>query len=159
MVKKVGSACYVHKSNVLELYNNYIPINEKQDFNKLISYVEINGPLYDIIKYDKGNVTLVTSPDWDYANEPIVGYCYRWKKGHYFDNVGNIYPCKVLKNFKQIYHSKWMFVSDTYTGFNVEDAKKRTLLWNSLPDIKQVKKYIGYKKYWVNYLQKYGIEV
>ena len=160
MVKTVGSAHYVHRSNIDELYIKYVKEKDKANFVKFISYVEHNGPRYDIVKYDdKGSITLITSPDWNIANEPLVGMCYHWKSGSWFDNLGVIGDCRVTKNFRQIYHSKWMFVSDNYKGFDVELAKQRTKLWNSLPDIKEVKKYIGYKKYWVEYLEKYGIEV
>ena len=160
MVKTVGNAHYVHRSNVEELYVKYVKIKDRDLFIKFVACVEQNGPKYDILKYtDNGNITLITSPDWDIANEPIVGLCYYWKSGYWFDKLGNLCNCKVTKNFRQVYHNKWMFVSDDYKGFDIETAKQRTTLWNSLPDIKEVKKYIGNKEYWVNYLGRYGIEV
>ena len=50
-----------------------------------------------------------------------------------------------------------MFVSSDYKGFDIETAKQRTKLWNSIPDIKKHKSKIGNKKYWNELLQKNNI--
>ena len=64
--KQVGNTIYLHKSvedklptEILFTAKNKIP----NDFN------------YDIVKYDEsnGNVTFISSPDWDISDEPIVG--------------------------------------------------------------------------------------
>ena len=158
MIKVVGTAKYAHKSNVTELVNKcFTKDAEKQMFLQFLDKAIYNGYAFDVIKYDKGSVTLITSPDWNTANEPIVGYCYRWNLKDWL-SIAWVHPV-VRKNFKQIYHNKWMFVASDYKGFDIAQAKRRSELWNSLPDIKEVKNKIGYKEFWVQYLAKYGLEL
>lgn len=158
MIKTVVTASYVHKSNINELIEKKIPTENTDDFKRFIRLVDNTAIIYDIIKYDKGNVTLISSPDWDQANEPIVGMCYRWKKDEWFDEYGNLnLNCKATKNFRQIYHNKWQFVGDNYDGFDVEAAKERTKLWNSIPNLD--KKRIGNKNYWIELLKENDIEI
>ena len=156
MIKRVGTAKYAHKSNVKELVAKCFktPVEEKL-FLQFLNKVILHDISFDIIKYDKGTVTLISSPDWNTANEPIVGTCYRWKLVEWLreDWVNPI----ITQNYKQIYHNKWMFVADNYSGFSIERAKQRSALWNSLPDIQSVKNKIGYKDFWAQYLAKYGI--
>ncbi len=158
MIKVVGTAKYAHKSNLQELMMKCFkrPL-DMQMFMQFLKRVDKQGITYDIIKYDKGNVTLISSPDWDTANEPIVGMCYRWKLTDWM--TMNWVEPSVTENFKQIYHNKWMFVAPNYTGFDLEKAKQRSEIWNNLPDIKSVKNKIGYKSFWKPYLGKYGISL
>ena len=149
MIKTVVTASYVHISNLEELIAKKIPQEEQSSFRKLIEDFAKTKD-FQIVKYDKGNVTFITSPDWDTADEPIVGTCYRFKKDEWFDIDGNLLTPKETQNFKQIYHNKWQFVSDTYQGFDVEKAKERTKIWNAIPNLD--KKRIGYKNYWVQLL-------
>ena len=149
MIKKVCGAIYAHKSNIKELLQ-YIPSEFYLNFNKLISNVDFD---YTIIKYDKGNVTLIYSPDWDSSNEPIVGRTYRYANGCWDKK-----PI-VRENWKQIYHNKWQFVSDDYDGFDINEAKNRTKLWNSIPGINDLKSKIGYKKFWEQLLNENNIEL
>lgn len=156
MIKVVGTAKYAHKTNVKELIAKCFKTKlEEQMFLQFLDKAILHGIAFDIIKYDKGNVTLIASPDWNTANEPIVGTCYRWKLNEWLreDWVNPV----VTQNYKQIYHNKWMFVADNYRGFDIEQAKRRSQLWNSLPDIKEVRNKIGYKDFWQNYLAQYGI--
>lgn len=149
MVKKVCGAIYSHKSNINELIK-YVPSELKHDFNNLLDCINFE---YTIIKYDKDNVTFIYSPDWDFSNEPIVGILYRFKKGEW-----NKSPI-IRENWKQIYHNKWQFVADYYNGFDIEIAKKRTELWNSIPGINDLKSKIGYKNFWIELLTKNHIEI
>ena len=50
------------------------------------------------------------------------------------------------KSSPQIYHHKWLFVTDDYPGFDVEESKNRSRKWVSLPNIDYSR--IGYKKFW-----------
>lgn len=156
MIKTVVKAHYVHISNIDEMIEKHIPAEEK---DSLISFLSQAKDEYDftIVKYDSGNLTLIYSSDWDTANEPLVDVCYRWKKGEWFAEDGTISKPKVMKNGRQIYHNKWQFVSADYQGFDVEKAKERTKLWNSIPNLNKSK--IGNKTYWVELLKKNGIAV
>ena len=156
MIKQVGTAKYAHKSNVKELIAKCFKTKqEEQLFLLFLEKAVLKGIAFDIIKYDKGNVTLIGSPDWNTANEPIVGTCYRWNLTEWMREDW-VNP-KITQNYKQIYHNKWMFVAEDYKGFDIEKAKRRSQLWNSLPDIKSVKNKIGYKEFWQQYLAQYGI--
>ena len=66
---------------------------------------------------------------------------------------------KYRRDGKRVYHNKWQFVSKDYTGFSVEEAKKRTKLWNSIPNIKKLKSKIGNKEFWYCLLEENGIDL
>lgn len=150
MYKKIGSTFYVHKSNIKEMYN----LLEK---NELLAITSIIDELpksfsYEILKYDKKNkkISFIQSPDWDTAREPLVGDSY----------TSDIFDVKfrTIKSKGQIYHHKWMFVSDDYTGFNIEKSKQWSNEWaNVLPNTREVKSRIGYRKYWDEILEKYNL--
>lgn len=146
MIKKVVNAYYVHKSNVLELVKKVVPKELEGNFYKLLN--DFKEP-YDIIKYDSGNITFISSPDFLIADEPIVGYCYRFKA-----DCWNL-PPKVRKDFKHVYHAKWMFVADDFDGFDVNRAKERTKLINSISGID--KKRIGNLDYWKEFVKQYNL--
>lgn len=158
MIKTVVYAGYAHKSNVDELIAKKVPAKDADVFRLFIKLVQESGITFDIIKYDRGNVTLITSPDWDTSNEPIVGTCMRWKAGEWFNADGGLnMEYRKTDNFRQIYHNKWQFVADNYTGFDLDEAKKRTEEWNSIPGID--KKRIGNKDFWIKFLQENGLPV
>jgi len=151
MVKVVVDAIYCHKTNVEELLQHKkCKINPNVLYNLLSKF----DKSYDIIKYTDKAITLIESPDWDIANEPLVGTQYRFS---IVDLMQNNYIYKELSSKGQIYHNKWQFVRDDYAGFSIEEAKSRTLLWNSIPNIKSHKSRIGYKKYWEKLLVDNGI--
>lgn len=145
-MKQVHTALYVHKSNLNELFDKV----QDKDLEIFIQQTDVD---YDVVKYDKGNVTLIKASDWDTANEPLIDYTVLFKAGSLSE------PGVKRINGRQIYHNKWMFVSPDYTGFNVEEAKERTAIWNSIPDIKSHKSRIGNKTYWISLLNQYGIPV
>ena len=156
MIKTVVQAHYVHKSNISELLRKKVPIDERLNVLELLCQAESKYD-YTVVKYDRGNITLIYSSDWDSANEPLVDVCYRWKAGEWFDTDGKITTPKVLKNGRQIYHNKWQFVASDYQGFDIEEAKARTKRWNKIPNLNKSK--IGNKTYWVELLKANGIEV
>lgn len=141
-MKKVFTAYYVHKSNISELIEEVIPKEELLEFTKLVNGIRYS---YDVIKYDKGNVTFISSDDFLTADEPIVGYCYRYKKGDWDKEP------LVRKDFKHVYHSKWMFVSDTFDGFDILASKERTVKINSIKGID--KRRFGNIKYWEQFVK------
>ena len=151
-MKKVGYAFYVHKSNLNELFN----IVSEEERNHIVYVIDI-AKLYlflefDIVKYDRktGNVSLISCPTWDDVNEPIVGdsYCFNSDLSY-----------KVIKGGTKVYHNKWQFVSPNYMGFDVEESKKRTKEWNSIPNIKRMKSKIGNVDFWHNLLREYNLSI
>ena len=169
MMKKVVKAMYVHKSNWIEIQEEITRKDKKKRraFHNFLLQAEIEAIPYDVIKYDNGDISLITSPDWDIANEPIVGTVRRWKQDEWLnreteelllDEKGMLNkPSYIRDNFKQIYHNKWQFVGEDYKGFNIEEAKERTKEWNAIPNLD--KKRIGYKKYWMELLKENGFEL
>ena len=151
-MKKVGYAFYVHKSNLNELFN----IVSEEERNHIVYVIDV-AKLYlflefDIVKYDRktDNVSLISCPTWDDVNEPIVGdsYCFNSDLSY-----------KVIKGGTKVYHNKWQFVSPNYTGFDVEESKKRTKEWNSIPNIKGMKSKIGNVDFWHNLLREYNLSI
>lgn len=159
MAKIVGSCIYVHKSNTNDLLNR-LRDNIKADVICAIYEADeqVNGEKrfnYDVIKYDKKEhyITFIESSDWDNSNEPKVGD--GWMLKMHQDWTWKFIP-KRKKN-PQIYHSKELFVSDDYKGFDIEKAKERTKLWKSLPNLDT--KRIGNYDFWVEFLNANGMEV
>lgn len=167
MAKIVGSCIYVHKSNFKEIAEiltkrekNLDLLQSKLDYivrAKLIvkSYhKEFN---YEIVKYDlkKNCISFIDSPDWLTANEPEVGDGWRCDLNSF---QWKFIPAR--KNNKQIYHGKWRFVDQSfYKDFDVIESYNREKQWQAIPGIKEVKKYIGNKDFWVKFLNENGIEV
>ena len=155
MIKKVVNAYYAHKSNLKELM-------EKTSCFELAEFVEAAedaGYDFTIVKYDRGAVTLLKSADWDTANEPLVDVAYRWAPDAWYNEDGTLATPKTMKNGRQIYHNKWQFVADDYTGFDIEKAKQRTKDWNAIPGIEKIKNKIGNKNFWVELLKENGLEL
>lgn len=159
MAKTVGSCIYVHKSNINELYDKVkkLSMNNIKDIEAAVEQIKIKGFKYEVIKYDKQKhqITFIDSPDWITANEPEVGDGWMLKMNDGWDWK---FIKKRNKN-PQIYHCKYLFVSSNYTDFDIEESKRREIAWNAIPGIKDVKKFIGNKDYWVEFLHKNGMEV
>ena len=107
---------------------------------------------YEIIKYDikKHRLSFIDSPDWFTANEPTVGNSTCWdfdKETHSYRSGGNT-----------VYHSKELFMADDTDLIDLEKAKERTKLWQSLVK-KEEKKLIGNKKYWHQFCKEHGIKI
>ena len=159
MLKKVVGSFYAHNSNYNEWKDTVLKYMNEEDFDNLMYFAkdlynrEIGIPSY-VLKYDKptNKISLISTPDWDTENEPTVGdsiCCW-------IDDNGE-FQAKKMKCKNQIYHNKWQFVQPNYSGFDVEEAKKRTELWNSIPDINKHKSRIGYRGYWNDLLNSNGI--
>ena len=129
--KMIGGSLYVHQN-----YEQVIP----QEILGAAKQQLDDFP-YNIVKYapSTGNVTFIWSPDFDRADEPVVGPALLIK------------PDGTKKSIKPssdpwIYHHKWLFVKDDYPGFDVQASKQRSLQWMSLPNIDYSR--IGKKSFW-----------
>ncbi len=148
-MKKVGYAYYVHKSNLDELLMQ-VQEKDKELIFSIIDFAE-SFLSFEIVKFDSRtkNVSLIQCSTWNVLHEPIVedSYCFH-----------SDFSYKVIKGGTKVYHNKWQFVSPTYIGFDIDRAKKRTELWNSLPNIKNLKSKIGNKDFWYALLKQYNLE-
>ena len=98
-------------------------------------------------------VSLIECHNWDSAREPEVGDAY---KIHITTGAITKTP---QKKRVQIYHHKYLFVSDDYAGFNVAESKAWAEKWTSvLPATRAIKSSIGYKDTWKKLLQEYGLQ-
>lgn len=149
-MKKVGKAMYVHVSALHQILEKLDTKQASDLMTVLYTAVRLNIS-FDIIKYEYPKISLIQSPAWDTANEPTVGYSYC------FNVQNNLNDYKKIKPSGKIYHSKELFVDSNYTGFSVDDAKKRTKLWNSIPNID--KRRIGNRVYWLDLLSKNNIPI
>ncbi len=96
---------------------------------------------YTVVKLNLATqgVTFVFSPDFDAADEPIVGrYILAREDGTTMERSQLDDP--------YIYHHKWLMVNDDYSGFDVAESKRRSTLWLSLPNVDKSR--IGRKSYW-----------
>lgn len=153
-MKKIGGCLYIHCS----MYNN-VDADIVNKIDDALTIMVSKGMLpewlmSEVYKIDLKNntVSFIESEDWNSAREPQVGDAY---------NVNlTTKEIKKIKSKGQIYHHKWMFVSDDYDGFDVEESKRWSEKWQSvIPQDKKIKSRIGYKKYWDEYLKEYGLEV
>ncbi len=129
--KEIGGAIYVHRQ-----YEDVFasPVKTAREFLP-------EGFEYQVVKYDSrsGNVSFVESPDFDTADEPIVG------------EIVTVKPDGVIRRRKQaadpeIYHHKWLFVRNDYCGFDVDASRRRSELWTALTNVDRSR--IGRKSYW-----------
>lgn len=135
--KDIGGFVYFHKS-----YLNSIPQDRqdvvKEAYSKMVKAVG-HEPQFNVIKVSKKQpiVSFIASPDFDIDPEPTVGQ---------FININ--LDNNTLKDGRSnsIWHHKWLWVMDDYTGFDVEESKNRSRQWLEMDDIDF--KRIGNRAHW-----------
>lgn len=164
MIKKVAGSLYAYKSNIKELKSK---LSKKQLdlFNNL--WHKINEDNEDflakdyVVKYNTKNdaVTFSVVLGWDNLlphselYEPIILMYIRYKPVLQNTKSCDWERCCKTPVKLQVYHNKWQFVSETYTGFDIQKSKERTQHWNSIPNIKSLKSKIGYQEFWQELLK------
>jgi hypothetical protein len=136
--KRIGGFLYFHKEYMDEVDPIIVKIVKK--------YQKRLGLDFNIVKYSPVAISFINSPDFDTADEPVVLESWRynvvidkWTKYTFYGNKPN----------RPIYHNKWLFVKDDYTGFDVELAKRRSNFLDVYMYINKINKSkIGYQKYW-----------
>ena len=113
--KIIVNSLYIHKSALDTLTEKELKL-----YTSKLKYIgDFN---FDIVKISlkKDEVSFIQSLDWDTENEPSVGDSICVKS----DN-----RIRKTKGSNLIYHHKWMFVKDSYEGFDVQKSKNRSELW------------------------------
>ena len=170
MIKKVGGSLYAHKSNLEELKTK---LSQKQQeiFNSLWKKVIIDNEHFlkneYVVKYNTKNNAITFSEVLGWNNtfshselyEPVILMYTNYKP-----IIQDTEICAWERVFKipkktQVYHNKWQFVSEEYTGFDIQKAKERTKQWNSIPNIKFLKSKIGYTEFWHKLLQENHMQI
>jgi hypothetical protein len=141
--KCIDGALYIHRKYAENLYIDVATLIRGWNGNI--------PPDFNIIKLSlsTADITLLNSPDFDTAPEPsILEYWHyssssdQWKYHRYAEDDN-----------APVYHHKWLFVMDDYSGFDVEESKRRSEWIESLP-IKHLS--IGYQRQWKEILEKFG---
>ena len=131
--KVLGRNKWIHR-NVLPL----LPAGEQTLVDKALDILGIYLPPPDIdiivkINASEGLVTFTHSADWKTATEPICGDMVGIKD-LYSDRPAIFY--RKQKGIPNIYHHKWMFVDDDYSGFDVKEAMEWSETWENYPVVK-----------------------
>lgn len=129
--KEIGGNVYVHRQ-----YESVL--GERVQTAKSLIPADFS---YTVVKLNLATqgVTFVFSPDFDAADEPIVG------RHILARDDGTTLERKQLED-PYIYHHKWLMVRDDYSDFDVAESKRRSKLWLSLTDVDKSR--IGRKSYW-----------
>ena len=129
--KEIGGAVYVHRKYVGVFGSAF------EEARKCLP----SDFAYTVVKLTLATktVSFIWVDDFDIAAEPTVG------------EVIAVRPNASYRRMKPpsdpyIYHHKWLFVTDEYSGFDVEESKQRSSAWLSLPDVDKSR--IGRRKYW-----------
>lgn len=142
--KRMGSTVWVHKASAQTLLSSGI-------FNRVLGIADDYGLSTEIIRYESktGNVALIECPGFDLEDEPVVGRSL-------------LVTCDQNEKIKLtgqprnplIYHHKWMFVTDDYAGFDVEESKRRSLWWKTkMGKDRSLSSRIGRLSFWQSWLK------
>lgn len=141
--KEIGGQIYFH----LDYITDIVPTDEIAKAYDIMkdNYQDIDD--YNICVYDPKLKTLrfVECPDFDEDSEPRVGY---------YITV-NLETGEIKEGYSNtIYHHKWLFVKDDYTGFDIDESYEWSKEWLSkLPE----KADGTNQERWINQLRKYNI--
>lgn len=137
--KVIGGHVYVHRSA-----EDVIPAPVLSSAKHLLPAVA-----YAVVKWTPatGAISLIESPDFLTAPEPIVGTAYRVHDG----TIRMIHQ----KADPQIYHHKWLFVRPDFRGFDVAQSMLRSLQWMAYPGIDRTR--IGQQAFWHATLAQQGL--
>lgn len=118
--KQVGKQLYVHKEYATEV----VPPDM---LKRALEVLAKNAPefQYNCIMWDSGRpiVRFDQAPDFDTAREPHVGD---------FIVVDPRNPTFISRGHSDsIWHHKWLWVKDNYSGFDVKQSKKWSKMWLS----------------------------
>lgn len=141
--KQVSSKIYFHKS----VWDKILP---EDIWTKALEVLEINKwdiKCFQTVCYDFKQPHLVrfdTCPGFNFQREPMVGTMV-------FANIKSGFTTD--KYNTQIYHHKWLWVTEDYDGFDVQESYEWSKLWLSkLPEVASGRVYL-----WEEQLKKYNI--
>lgn len=138
--KAMGDQLYIHKKYVTDV----VPADVWAKAKKLVP----RGFSFNTLVYNpkKNTIRFDEAPDFDTAREPIPGDSVT--VNYVTGDVGSV------KHSDSIWHHKWLWVKDDYTGFDVEKSKQWSRLWTS----KLKETAIGRAEHWKQQLSKYSLK-
>lgn len=142
--KFIGGNLYIHRD-----YTHRLTGIAKCIFDEIHPYLHKNFD-YDMVKinFKQETVTFIKSPDFDYSDEPISGNGVMIRLNGSEKHIHEA-------DDPWIYHHKWLFVDDDYDGFDVEESKRRSERWLSLPNLDMTR--IGKQLYWKKLMKEYNL--
>lgn len=113
--KVIGGKIYFHKTYDYKI----LPTNV---FDVYLHHREECPFKFNCIRYNLNThqVALVECPDFDEAREPVVGRMF-------LISLSGL--TKVTPFYNHLYHHKWTFVDNDYTGFNVRASWEWSKKW------------------------------
>lgn len=139
--KEIGGQIYFHKNYVGDICPHLYELakdileEEHPDF-------KFNCLMYDKKKPD--TLRFDEAPDFDTSREPMPGTMYSVDT-----DTG-----KITKRYSpQIWHHKWLWVKDDYTGFNVQESYEWSKKW-----LEKITSPSGYIDKWKSELKDAGLE-
>lgn len=163
VVKKLGNGYNGKRvGNDIYIYSECLPYGYLGRYKKALRVIEKK---YDsevlnkkhVVRFNTKNdddISIMEVKNFDTEREPTIGNSYK------IDLDTNSATFTKEKNNPYIYHHKWMFVSDNYNRFDIEESKLWSIKWKkTLPKGRKTTSSIGYLKQWNNFLNEYGLEV
>lgn len=138
--KKMGNDIWIHRS----LIESHLPFAAKR-INKAIAD---NAVFFDVVRYNlkTNSFSLISCPGFDIENEPTIGRTVLIRSN---DTVLVTEP---VSN-PQIYHHKWMMVTDDYQSFSIIKSMYRSIEWKlKLGTDRSISSRIGRKSFWEAWL-------
>lgn len=141
--KDIGQSLYVHKDYIPKVFDDMV-----DDAIILLNDVYPDF-IFNLVRidYKKDSIGFYDCKEFDKVNEPDAGTLV-------VVSNGEVKPPKFVK---QIFHHKWLWVSNDYRGFNVGESIERSKMWLKYDDIPFNK--IGRLQAWEKYLKTKGIEL
>lgn len=121
--KAVGHRIYIHKLYADEIVPKAIWTKANEMLTKAYPDFAFNTVMFDPVAK---TVRFDEAPDFDTATEPHVGDFVEI-------NLSGQPPIRTGHS-DSIWHHKWMWVKDDYTGFDVDKSKEWSKLWLSKLD-------------------------
>jgi DNA phosphorothioation-associated putative methyltransferase len=129
--KEIGYAVYVHRDyeehlgDVVDWAKRHLPVSYD----------------YTVVKLNQRNdsVSFIQCPGFDTEEEPAI-------TGIVVVTADGQVQHRSLPADPYIYHHKWLFVADDYSGFDIAASKLRSAKWISLDKVDRSR--IGRKSFW-----------
>lgn len=139
--KEIGGDIYLHR----DYADIVVPDDIMQNAVQILDEYD-NRFDYNCIRYSPktGAVSFQEAPDFDTAREPVVG-----------DYI-TVFPDGSVKtgHSNYIWHHKWLWVMNDYTGFDVADSWEWSRTW--LNTLQEVSDGNGIQR-WNSQLRRYGL--
>lgn len=141
--KEIGGDFYVHK----DYADIVIPEDKLEEAKEIVKREWLDGYAYNCLKYSPAKNTIAFQEVWgfDTEREPVVG-----------DYIIVDLNKKTVKagHSDYIFHHKWLWVENDYTGFDVKESWEWSKEW--LSTLKETSDGNGIAR-WNAQLQRYGL--